>query len=43
MMAGYSRGPDGTATALQNGWMHTGDIGVVDAEGYSVTLIGRKK
>ena len=42
MMAGYWRDPDGTTTALQNGWMHTGDIGVVDAEGY-FTYLDRSK
>ena len=42
MMAGYWRDPDATATALQNGWMHTGDIGAVDAQGY-FTFLDRSK
>lgn len=34
MMAGYWRDPDATASAIVDGWMHTGDIGSVDEEGY---------
>ena len=34
MMRGYWNMPDETAEALRGGWMHTGDAGRVDAEGY---------
>lgn len=34
MMLGYWRKPEETAAALRDGWMHTGDIGVVDEAGY---------
>jgi long-chain acyl-CoA synthetase len=33
-MHGYWRNPDAeTARALQNGWLHTGDIGHIDSAG----------
>jgi O-succinylbenzoate-CoA ligase len=31
---GYWRDPDATATVFEGGWFHTGDIGVVDEDGY---------
>lgn len=34
LMLGYWRDPDATAAALAGGWMHTGDVGAVDADGY---------
>ncbi|RYD67398.1 MAG: long-chain fatty acid--CoA ligase, partial [Sphingomonadales bacterium] len=34
MMAGYWRDPAATNAALVDGWMHTGDIGSVDKDGY---------
>lgn len=34
VMQGYWKRPEETAKALRNGWMHTGDGGYVDAEGY---------
>lgn len=42
MMAGYWREPKATAEALRDGWMHTGDIGTVDDEGY-FTFVDRSK
>lgn len=33
-MLGYWKRPEQTAEALRGGWMHTGDIGYLDAEGY---------
>ena len=42
VMLGYWRRPDLTSEVLKNGWMHTGDIGVMDDAGY-VTLLDRKK
>jgi fatty-acyl-CoA synthase len=34
MMRGYWNRPDATAKTLVEGWLHTGDVGRVDAEGY---------
>jgi acyl-CoA synthetase (AMP-forming)/AMP-acid ligase II len=34
MMKGYWKQPDATAEALRGGWMHTGDAGILDEEGY---------
>jgi fatty-acyl-CoA synthase len=31
---GYWRDPDATAAAFEGGWFHTGDVGVVDDDGY---------
>lgn len=42
LMAGYYRAPEDTAAALQNGWLRTGDIGYVDADGYAY-IVDRKK
>ena len=41
-MPGYYRRPDLSADALREGWLHTGDLGHVDADGY-LYLTDRKK
>src|SRR3954447_17506793 len=42
VMPGYWKNPDATAQTLRGGWLHTGDVGVFDADGY-VTLKDRSK
>ena len=39
---GYWNKPEATAATLRNGWVHTGDMGKLDADGY-LTFIGRFK
>jgi acyl-CoA synthetase (AMP-forming)/AMP-acid ligase II len=42
VMRGYLGRPDETARVIIDGWLLTGDIGHVDADGY-LTLVGRSK
>jgi len=42
LMLGYLGKPEATAATLRNGWLYTGDIGVMDEDGY-VTIVDRLK
>ncbi len=42
VMRGYFGRPEATRETLAEGWLHTGDLGRMDAEGY-LSIIGRKK
>jgi long-chain acyl-CoA synthetase len=42
VMAGYWNAAEETATVLRDGWLHTGDIGHVDSDGY-LFVVDRKK
>jgi long-chain acyl-CoA synthetase len=42
VMAGYWNAPEETAKVLRGGWLHTGDIGHIDSDGY-LFVVDRKK
>ncbi|MDX3452136.1 AMP-binding protein [Streptomyces sp. ME02-8801-2C] len=42
VMRGYLGRPEETAKVIVDGWLHTGDVGHLDADGY-LTLVGRSK
>jgi long-chain acyl-CoA synthetase len=42
LFKGYWNKPEATAEAIRNGFLHTGDIGVIDAQGY-LHFLGRRK
>jgi long-chain acyl-CoA synthetase len=42
VMLGYWNKPEETANVLKDGWLHTGDLAVMDADGF-FKIVGRKK
>ena len=42
VVAGYWNRPEATTDAIRTGWLHTGDIGVLDGDGW-LYLVDRKK
>jgi long-chain acyl-CoA synthetase len=42
VMDGYYNRPDETAKTIKNGWLHTGDVAIIDQEGF-FKIVDRKK
>ena len=42
VFVGYKNRPEATAEALQDGWLHSGDLGRIDEDGF-IYVTGRKK
>jgi len=41
-MKGYYKNPEATAETIRDGWVYSGDLAVMDDEGY-ITMVDRKK
>ncbi len=42
LLLGYFNDPERTAAAFEGGWFHSGDLGIIDDEGY-ISVVDRKK